>query len=50
MQIEVNLKKWGNALEKLGMGVSRRKTEYLGIDHKENEGTILVQNNEVKGG
>lgn len=47
-QVEGNLERWRDALEKRGMRVSRSKTEYMGLNEKEIRGTIMLQNEEVK--
>ncbi|KAK3560905.1 hypothetical protein QTP86_022883 [Hemibagrus guttatus] len=47
-QVEENLERWRFALERRGMKVSRRKTEYMCVNEREGSGTVRLQGEEVK--
>ncbi|MCJ8731973.1 hypothetical protein PDJAM_G00205620 [Pangasius djambal] len=47
-QVEENLERWGFALERRGMKVSRSKTEYMCVNEREESGTVSLQGEEVK--
>ncbi|KAK3518565.1 hypothetical protein QTP70_002544, partial [Hemibagrus guttatus] len=47
-QVEENLERWGFALERRGMKVSRSKTEYMCVNEREGSGTVRLQGEEVK--
>ncbi|KAK3561567.1 hypothetical protein QTP86_010220 [Hemibagrus guttatus] len=47
-QVEENLERWRFALERRGMKVSRRKTEYMCVNEREGSGTVRLQCEEVK--
>ncbi|KAK3505891.1 hypothetical protein QTP70_019450 [Hemibagrus guttatus] len=47
-QVEENLERWGVALERRGMKVSRSKTEYMCVNEREGSGTVRLQGEEVK--
>ena len=46
-QVEEDLEQWRHALERRGMKVSRRKTEYLCVNGREEGGTIQMQGTEL---
>ncbi|KAK3530967.1 hypothetical protein QTP70_007276 [Hemibagrus guttatus] len=47
-QVEQNLERWRFVLERRGMKVSRRKTEYMCVNESEGSGTVRLQGEEVK--
>ncbi|KAK3530982.1 hypothetical protein QTP70_007794 [Hemibagrus guttatus] len=47
-QVEENLERWRFALERRGMKVSHRKTEYMCVNEREGSGTVRLQGEEVK--
>ena len=46
-QIEENLESWRYALERSGMKVNRRKTEYMCVNERQVNGTVKMQAEEV---
>ncbi|KAK3535149.1 hypothetical protein QTP70_004804 [Hemibagrus guttatus] len=47
-QLEANLERWRFALERIGMKVSRSKTEYMCVNERKGSGTVRLQGEEVK--
>ncbi|KAK3554684.1 hypothetical protein QTP70_032664, partial [Hemibagrus guttatus] len=47
-KVEENLERWGFALERRGMKVSRSKTEYMCVNEREGSGTVRLQGEEMK--
>ncbi|KAK3565197.1 hypothetical protein QTP86_001008 [Hemibagrus guttatus] len=47
-QVEENLERWGFALERRGIKVSRSKTESMCVNESEGSGTVRLQGEEVK--
>ncbi|KAK3531229.1 hypothetical protein QTP70_015226, partial [Hemibagrus guttatus] len=47
-QVEECLERWRFALERRGIKVSRRKTEYMCVNEREGSGTVRLQGEEVK--
>ena len=47
-QVEESLERWRLALERRGLRVSRRKTEYICVNEKGGEGAVVLQGEEVK--
>ena len=47
-QVEEKLESWRYALERRGMKVNRRKTEYMCVNERQDNGTVRIQEEVAK--